>query len=421
MKRNWQTFAGGTSAHHGNSYAMYLENGAMFSIDPPQTKYGAYSLRSFNVTAPHWVDHGKFRSPQAAKSAAKKILDEGKGTQRFKVNPRRRGSFTPQLREKFERGGDQEYRGHRIKKNDLIGVYEVSGPLGRGEFMTISDAKKNIDFLMGLRKNPRNKLDSYSASLRRVGKHNIRNFVSADHIVAVKRGGRWIKLGAFRSKAAAMDYAQAMAKAHKRQKFAYFEPGEKLDGSMKKNPASRFNIFEFQLAEHWAPAIINGDYSGLSDADAEMLNSWINNNTPGGGHWSGFDEDGSLGFCRDDVSGKQANCYKVQYLQPNKLKKNPAPRSEVTAAARRFQSFTGHRATRAQKVRLPQASAGFAVGPVLAVAYETTRDGKREKYMHEFHPGARPLLASSSDGRSLYLLGGAYRFTSRGIVDKRKR
>lgn len=109
------------------------------------------------------------------------------------------------------------------------------------------------------------------------------------------------------------------------------------------------------------------------------------------------------------------------------VKKNPAPRSpdaepgasgKVRQAAALYQAFTGHKATTGKQVRLPAASVGLAIGPLLAVAYETTRDGKREKYMHEFRRGARPLLASSHDGLSLYLLGGAYRFTDRGIVDR---
>lgn len=109
-----------------------------------------------------------------------------------------------------------------------------------------------------------------------------------------------------------------------------------------------------------------------------------------------------------------------------RIKKNPAPRAESAAApqhdveqaARLFQDFTGHRPARARRVRIPQARAGLVVGPLLAVAYETTRDGKREKYLHEFRRGARPTLAASADGRFLYVLGGAFRFTERGIVDK---
>lgn len=112
-----------------------------------------------------------------------------------------------------------------------------------------------------------------------------------------------------------------------------------------------------------------------------------------------------------------------RHFEKMMLKKNPAPRSgnaepEVKQAAKLFQAFTGHRVTSARRVAPPRHKAAIAVGPVLAVAYETTRDGKREQYLHEFRRGARPTLAASSDGRSLLMLGGAFRFTERGIVDK---
>lgn len=93
INRTWQTFAGGTGAHHGSSYAMYLENRAMFDINPPQRRGGSYSLKSFGVTAPHWVHHGSFRSPQAAKAEAKRILESGEGAQRFARNPGKSRAF----------------------------------------------------------------------------------------------------------------------------------------------------------------------------------------------------------------------------------------------------------------------------------------------------------------------------------------
>jgi hypothetical protein len=52
--------------------------------------------------------------------------------------------------------------------------------------------------------------------------------------------------------------------------------------------------------------------------------------------------------------------------------------------------------------------------------YSTVRDGRHENYVHRFGAKSRPLLAASSDGTQLYLLGGAYNFTERGIVDKKR-
>jgi len=59
------------------------------------------------------------------------------------------------------------------------------------------------------------------------------------------------------------------------------------------------------------------------------------------------------------------------------------------------------------------------VGRVTGIAYETVRDGKLERYLHEFKQKASPMLCASSDGDAIYLVGGKYRFTERGIVDEK--
>jgi hypothetical protein len=52
------------------------------------------------------------------------------------------------------------------------------------------------------------------------------------------------------------------------------------------------------------------------------------------------------------------------------------------------------------------------------VGYTTVRDGKRERYIHRFRKKSRPLLAASSDGTSLQILGGEFEFTEAGIEDR---
>ena len=59
------------------------------------------------------------------------------------------------------------------------------------------------------------------------------------------------------------------------------------------------------------------------------------------------------------------------------------------------------------------------VGELDAVLYTTRRDGRLERYIHEFAKKSRPLLAASHDGKQLVLLGGAYDFTEAGIVDRK--
>ena len=57
-------------------------------------------------------------------------------------------------------------------------------------------------------------------------------------------------------------------------------------------------------------------------------------------------------------------------------------------------------------------------GHVGAVDYRTTHGQKLTLYRHAFAPGSRPLLCVSPDGKQLFLLGGRYQFTERGIVDR---
>lgn len=69
-------------------------------------------------------------------------------------------------------------------------------------------------------------------------------------------------------------------------------------------------------------------------------------------------------------------------------------------------------------VKLHDKGVAFAIGQVDGILYTTVRDNEIESYIHKFKKSSRPLLASSFDGKQLYILGGGYTFTNRGIVDK---
>ena len=104
----------------------------------------------------------------------------------------------------------------------------------------------------------------------------------------------------------------------------------------------------------------------------------------------------------------------------NKAKRNPAP-ATADALREAIARFTGFRAQppgRVDRGRLAQpGKVVFALGRVLMIGYSTVRAGKPFDYAHEFGRKARPLLVSSSDGRHLFLLGGAYKVSNDGIVD----
>lgn len=104
------------------------------------------------------------------------------------------------------------------------------------------------------------------------------------------------------------------------------------------------------------------------------------------------------------------------------LQANPTPRREqVAQAARRIARFTGMPDVTTRKIRVsPRDDVVLDIGRVDGILYSTIRDGTAEKYIHRFARNSRPLLSASPDGKRLYLRGGAFTFTDRGIVDRRK-
>jgi hypothetical protein len=107
---------------------------------------------------------------------------------------------------------------------------------------------------------------------------------------------------------------------------------------------------------------------------------------------------------------------------------NPVPPSsrvtqrqqiQLEDAAQLYADFSGHEPEivgTLDKPIIPDVLIG--IGDIDGIMYSTVRDGKLEKYVHQFKKSSRPLFAVSHDGKQLYMLGGAYTFTERGIVDK---
>lgn len=92
--------------------------------------------------------------------------------------------------------------------------------------------------------------------------------------------------------------------------------------------------------------------------------------------------------------------------------------SAVARAKALFENFTGHDAEHPFKVTIPDPPKVVAVIGVLdGLLYTTVRDGVTESYIHEFKSKDKPVLCVSPDGRQMLIVGGAYVFTDRGIVD----
>lgn len=67
-----------------------------------------------------------------------------------------------------------------------------------------------------------------------------------------------------------------------------------------------FNSEEFTIAEHYLSALINGDYSGMDDAEESDFDSWLQSAQNGRlGHWDCATESN---FMRCDVTGLRADC-----------------------------------------------------------------------------------------------------------------
>ena len=92
--------------------------------------------------------------------------------------------------------------------------------------------------------------------------------------------------------------------------------------------------------------------------------------------------------------------------------------AKVKQAIKRFESFTGMNVEYIDQVEVqPIDDVMLTMGKCTGIMYSTVRDGVQEKYLHQFKKSAQPLLCVSSDGLQLYLIGGSYSVTDKGIED----
>lgn len=113
---------------------------------------------------------------------------------------------------------------------------------------------------------------------------------------------------------------------------------------------------------------------------------------------------------------------KKQRAMRGGTKSNPGKRTrdaELDQAAKRLEEFSGHPVQHLESAysRSPQRT-GLIIGELDLVGYRAKRDGKLERYGHHFKKNSRPLLAVTSDGKQLHIVGGQYEFTEAGIEDR---
>jgi hypothetical protein len=89
-------------------------------------------------------------------------------------------------------------------------------------------------------------------------------------------------------------------------------------------------------------------------------------------------------------------------------------------AAKAYENFTGHVPKQMATRKLDDVDqAGYRMGSVVGVAYEARRDGETAQYFHRFAKKSRPDLVARDDGKQLYITGGSYKVTDRGIEDRK--
>jgi hypothetical protein len=92
---------------------------------------------------------------------------------------------------------------------------------------------------------------------------------------------------------------------------------------------------------------------------------------------------------------------------------------KVAQARKLYEKFTGDEASAVGSVEVSDTpKVGVLIGQIDGVLYTTVREGVTEKYIHKFKKSARPMFVVSPDGKQLFMVGGRYDFTERGIVDK---
>lgn len=111
-------------------------------------------------------------------------------------------------------------------------------------------------------------------------------------------------------------------------------------------------------------------------------------------------------------------------LPKSPARKNPESRTDVAldTAAAKLEDFSGHPARTVLKARTSNQRTGLVIGQLDQIGYITKREGinggKTTRYVHDFRKTSRPLLAVTTDGKQLHIVGGQYEFTEAGIEDR---
>jgi hypothetical protein len=94
-------------------------------------------------------------------------------------------------------------------------------------------------------------------------------------------------------------------------------------------------------------------------------------------------------------------------------------RADINRAAALYRDFREAEPQRASLLDIDLPRAVAEVGVCQFIGYLTTHAGRSQAYVHGFAKGSAPSLYSSGRRGELFLFGGRFRMTARGIVDLR--
>lgn len=92
--------------------------------------------------------------------------------------------------------------------------------------------------------------------------------------------------------------------------------------------------------------------------------------------------------------------------------------SERRRAEKLYGQFREAKPQRVRHLKVTWPKALMVMGHCEFVGYATTHKGKVSLYIHEFAQGSRPLLCAAPGKSQLFLLGGRFDVTARGITDR---
>lgn len=83
-----------------------------------------------------------------------------------------------------------------------------------------------------------------------------------------------------------------------------------------------------------------------------------------------------------------------------------------------YRGFVGRAPAKAKMISFDPPGALVAIGRVSVIQYVAERDGRMYEFRHPFKVSSRPHLAVTPDGSQAFMLGGAWKFSTDGFIDK---